>query len=95
MSGKNGPKCVDRLRSNTHDIPSRSCEHVPMITPCESCGHKLWWEEREVASIRFVLHFDDDERSDSYAEHVLKCPGCGLSLVDSAIKPIEYSRSSR
>jgi hypothetical protein len=68
---------------------------VPMVTPCESCGHKLWWEEREVGSIRFVLYFDDDERSATYAEHVLNCPGCGLSLVDSAIKPIEHSRPSR
>jgi len=48
-----------------------------------------------VASIRFVLYFDVDERSATYAEHVLKCPACGLSLVDSAIKPIEYSRPSR
>jgi hypothetical protein len=63
-----------------------------MITPCESCGHKLWWEEREVASIRFVLYFDDDERSDNYTQHVLKCSGCGLSLVARAIKPIESIR---
>ena len=62
-----------------------------MITPCESCGHKLWSEEREVASIRFMLYFDDDEGSDTYTEHVLHCPNCGLSLVDSAIKPKEHS----
>jgi hypothetical protein len=63
-----------------------------MITPCESCGHQLWSEEREVASIRFVLYFDDEERSDTYTEHVLHCPNCGLSLLGNAIKPKEHSR---
>ena len=60
---------------------------MPMITSCPSCKHKLWSEEREVASIRFVLYFDDDERSDTYAEHVTECPSCGLSLLSNAIKP--------
>ena len=67
---------------------------MPMITPCESCGHKLWLKEREVASIRFVLYFDDDERSDTYTEHVLHCPNCSFSLVNGAIKPTEM-RSQR
>ena len=66
-----------------------------MVTPCGSCGHKLWSEVREVASTRFVLYFDDDERSDTYTEHVLRCPNCGVSLVNSAIKPKEYSRPSK
>jgi hypothetical protein len=48
-----------------------------------------------VASIGFVLYFNDDERSDTYQEHVLHCPDCGLSLVDSAITPKEYSHPSR
>ncbi len=66
--------------------------YVPMITPCESCGHRLWAEVREVASIRFVLYFDDDERSGTYAEHVTECPNCGLLLLSDAIKPIHLSR---
>ncbi len=64
---------------------------MPMITPCASCEHKLWAEVREVASIRFVLYFDDDERSETYAEHVTECPNCGLSLLSDAIKPIHLS----
>jgi hypothetical protein len=68
---------------------------VPMITPCGSWGHKLWSEMREVANIRFVLYFDDDETSDAYAEHVLHCPNCGLSLINSAIKPKEHQLPSR
>ena len=74
---------------------ARACEHVTMITPCESCGHKLWSEVREVGSIRFLVYFDDDDRSDTYAEHVLHCPTCGLSLVNGAIKPKDYSRLSK
>jgi hypothetical protein len=49
----------------------------------------------EVANIRFVLYFDDDETSDAYAEHVLHCPNCGLSLINSAIKPKEHQLPSR
>ncbi|MDQ5827463.1 MAG: hypothetical protein M3441_25195 [Chloroflexota bacterium] len=44
-----------------------------------------------MASIRFVLYFDDDERSETYAEHVTECPNCGLSLLSDAIKPIHLS----
>jgi hypothetical protein len=69
--------------------------YVTMITRCESCGHKLWSEEREVACIRFVLYFDDEERSNTYAEHVTECPGCGLSLLSNASKPKEHSCSSK
>ena len=64
---------------------------MPMITPCESCGHKLWSGELEVASIRFVLYFDDVERSETYAGHVTECPNCGLSLLSGAIRPIHLS----
>ena len=64
---------------------------MPMITPCESCEHKLWAEVREVASIRFVLYFDDHERSEAYAEHVTECPNRGLSLLSDAIKPKHLS----
>ena len=60
---------------------------MPMITPCESCEHKLWAEVREVASIRFVLYFDDDERIETYAEHATECPNCGLSLWGAPLSP--------
>ena len=70
-------KCVGRLHNKTHDAPTRLCERV---------GTSDGQEVREVASIRFVLYFDDEERSDTYAEHVSHCPDCGVSLVDSAIR---------
>jgi hypothetical protein len=47
---------------------------------------------REVAGIRFVLYFDDDGSSETYAEHVTECPNCGLSLLSDAIEPIHLSR---
>jgi ribosomal protein L32 len=65
----------------------RGCIYVMMITSCQSCGHKLWSEERNVDGIRFMLYFDVDDRSDTYAEHVTECPSCGLSLLNNAIKP--------
>ena len=85
------PIYVGTLLNTSHDILSRPFKHVPMITTCEYCEHKLWAEVREVASIRFVLYFDDDERSETYAGHVTECPNCGPSLLGDAIKPIHLS----
>ena len=51
-----------------------------MLTPCEDCGHELWSEVREVGAFRLVVHFDDDKRSGTYAEHAPSCPGCGARL---------------
>jgi hypothetical protein len=51
-----------------------------MLDPCTECGHTLWSEVRRHGAYRFVVHFDDERRSDSYAEHVLACPGCGGGL---------------
>ena len=34
-----------------------------------------------------VMFSDDDEESDTYAEQVMRCPGCGLWLYALAIKP--------
>ncbi len=60
-----------------------------MITWCENCKHKLWSEVQEKDGIRFTLYFDDEEVSDTYTEHVVSCPNCGLSLTLNAIEPIE------
>lgn len=54
-----------------------------MLTWCEGCGHSLWSEAREAPGIRLEMYFDDDERSVTYAEHVTRCPNCGLSLVEN------------
>jgi hypothetical protein len=51
-----------------------------MRTSCLECAHRLWVEERCVGSFRFVVFFDEDEESASYAEHVKRCPGCSVGL---------------
>ena len=68
----------------THETMSRPCEHVTMITPCRSCGHKLWSVEREVKGWLVRVHFDGEETSESYADLVTRCPGCGKWLVEPA-----------
>jgi CheY-like chemotaxis protein len=37
-----------------------------------------------VGAFRFVVYFDDDERSDTYAERVRTCPGCSADLARHA-----------
>lgn len=59
-----------------------------MLTWCEKCGHSLWSEVGEARGVRFLLYFDDDERSVMYAEHVTQCPNCGFSLVENALQAI-------
>ena len=51
-----------------------------MLTPCKGCGHDLRVEIRNAGAFRFLAHFDDDEVSDTYAEHCPSCPSCGLRL---------------
>src|SRR5215218_1610957 len=72
--GQNGPKCVGRLHSTTHETLTGPCEHVTMITPCQSCGHKLWSVEREVKGWLVRVHFDGEETSETYADQVTCCP---------------------
>jgi hypothetical protein len=42
---------------------------------------------RSKRAFRFVVYFDDEERSDTYAERVRSCPGCGELLAGHAIDP--------
>ena len=51
-----------------------------MRSACLECGHRLWKEVRCVGDFRFVVYFDEDEESASYAEHVKRCPECGVGL---------------
>jgi uncharacterized protein YbbK (DUF523 family) len=51
-----------------------------MQRACLECGHRLWEEARCVGAFRFVVYFDEDEESASYAEHVKLCPECGVGL---------------
>ena len=68
------------------------CQHYDMVSLCEKCGHRLWLEKHPVESIRATLYFDDDETSDTHAEHVTHCPGCGVLLGAEAMIPEEILR---
>ena len=65
-----------------------------MITLCRRCGHVLWSEVRSAAAFRFLVYFDDDQRSETYAEHVPRCPGCGVKLGNDAFER-EYETTRR
>jgi predicted AAA+ superfamily ATPase len=53
---------------------------------CPECDHDLWAEQMPVAD-RFGVWvcFDDEEQSDTYAEQVGRCPGCGAWLNAQAL----------
>jgi hypothetical protein len=59
-----------------------------MITPCSSCGHKLWLVDREVKGWLVRVHFDGEETSETYADQVTSCPECGKWLVEPAYKEV-------
>lgn len=65
-----------------------------MLVSCTECGHALWAEDRSAGVFDLVVYFDDDERSDSYAEHITSCPGCdtwcGPRVYDAA-KGLHYA----
>jgi hypothetical protein len=48
-----------------------------------------------VGSFRFVAHFDDDQRSDTYAEQVRTCPGCGEGLSRQALESYSFTFQPR
>ena len=52
-----------------------------MLNHCHECGHALWSEVRRSGSFRFVVFFDDDKRSVTYAEPARSCPGCGTVIT--------------
>ena len=68
------------------DLARRGRDTGVMEVSCEECGHGLWAEEVPVAD-RFGVWacFDDEEQSDTYAERVGRCPGCGARLNARAL----------
>ena len=45
-----------------------------------------------------LTYFDDDRTSESYAEHVASCPGCGQSLAGEGLQgspPVAVSLTAR
>jgi hypothetical protein len=59
-----------------------------MITPCGSCGHKLWSVDRDVKGLLVRIHFDGEETSETYAERVTCCPGCGKWLIEPVSREV-------
>jgi hypothetical protein len=55
-----------------------------MLSPCPECAYSLWSEVRCHRAFRFVVYFDNDERSGTYAKHVRVCPDCGSGLASHA-----------
>jgi hypothetical protein len=51
-----------------------------MPTTCDNCGHPLKTKVRKYGAFRFLAHFDDDARSETYAKHIACCTGCGSWL---------------
>jgi DNA-directed RNA polymerase subunit RPC12/RpoP len=56
-----------------------------MLTRCPKCSHAIWSEVRSFGTFRTAVYFDDEERSETYATAVWRCPGCGLGLRDRVL----------
>ena len=52
---------------------------VALVCPCRR-GSDLWAEFWWVGREYKWIFFDDDEASETYAEQVTNCPGCGRPL---------------
>ena len=63
-----------------------------MLSPCPGCDHTLWTEVGTIGAFRLVVFFDDERASDTYAEQVDRCPGCGLWLHGLDIAPADVAR---
>ena len=63
-----------------------------MITPCGSCGHKVWSVPRDVDGRLVQVHFDGEETSPTYAAPLTRCPGCGKSLAGPTLEGTNASR---
>ncbi len=64
---------------------------APMLTSCSKCGHRLRSEQGSLGVFRMVVFFDEEEGSDTYAQQVDRCAGCGLWLHAFAMNPSEVA----
>ena len=62
-----------------------------MRSPCPHCGHALRSELRRHGAFRFVVYFDNDKRSATYAARVRRCPECSADLLGNALDPQELT----
>ncbi len=79
-------------------IPLEEAERgEPMALLYCECGHVIWSELWWKGTGQVLLYFDDLETSETYAERVTHCPGCGLQLRNGLLKPTsgEYSSGAQ
>jgi hypothetical protein len=62
-----------------------------MLAPCPHCGYALWAEVRHIGAFRFVVYFDEEERSATHAEQISSCPECDADLLGHALDPQELT----
>lgn len=60
---------------------------VVVVCPCAK-GSDLWAEFWWVGRGHQWVFFDDDDTSETYAEQVTHCPGCGRLLERKNLKTI-------
>jgi hypothetical protein len=73
---ENVSKCVAAMYPLAHDGGVAAWLAVEMVVSCPECGHSLWAEACGVGQFNYVVYFDDDDRSETYAEPVTSCPSC-------------------
>lgn len=76
QADENVSKCVTAMCRWVHDGEAAAWLAVGMVVSCPECGHPMWAEACGVGQFNLIVYFDDDERSDSYAEPVTSCPTC-------------------
>lgn len=64
------------------DATLAACDYVMIMTSQCECEYELWSVEREVNGWLVRIHYDAEKESDTYAEQVVRCPGCGKWLVE-------------
>jgi hypothetical protein len=88
-------RSVQGLRTKTHDAGASGQFTKAMEVSCPECGHGLWTERVPVGDrYRAWTCFDDEEGSNTYAEQVLRCPGCAAGLNAEVLEERERARLS-
>ena len=50
------------------------------------CGHEIWCEVFVEGDLVSLVFFDDVESSETYAEKITQCPGCGRLPVERLLE---------
>ncbi len=67
---------------------------VALNCSCER-GTEMWGEFWWTEGRHQWVFFDDDRASETYAEHVTHCPGCGSALDRKNLRAVVTERSWR